>query len=172
MTYGINEVTKKLETQIHNFHLLQVVDVPEPSLPLKYVFVCRSDVDPPLLIDHLPHLVAAYNSNCLRDPIKLVTLPQGAELLLAQNLGIRRVTVIAIDTNYNDQHLASMLESVPTLTASWLSQPNASTSLIPTHIKHVRTTAPRDMKAAKDLRVQQKLDAKKKKLQNDAGARG
>lgn len=97
MIYGINEVTKRLETQTQHARRLEVVDIPQPPVPLRYIFVCRFDVDPPLLIDHLPHLVAAYNSNCPRNPIKLVTLPQGAELLLAQNLGIRRVAVIAID---------------------------------------------------------------------------
>lgn len=97
MIYGINEVTKRLETQTQNARHVAIVDGSEPLTLMKYVFVCRADVDPPLLIDHLPHLVAAYNSTCLRNPIKLVALPQGAELLLAQKLGIRRVTVMTID---------------------------------------------------------------------------
>lgn len=97
ITCGINEVTKKLELQTQNARRTTIGTVSTAPLPLKYVFVCRADVDPALLIDHLPHLVAAHNSNCLSHPIKLITLPKGSELVLAHTLGIRRLTVLAID---------------------------------------------------------------------------
>ncbi|KDR85470.1 hypothetical protein GALMADRAFT_234358 [Galerina marginata CBS 339.88] len=170
LIYGINEVTKRLETQTENARRPIILTVPEPSLtsptPLKSIFVCRADVDPALLIDHLPHLVAAHNSTSqLGKSVKLVTLPRGSELALAKILGIRRVTVLAIDKNYpHDQQLTSMLEQVPTITASWLSTTKAMPALVTTHVKHLRTTAPKDMKAAKELRNQGKSDAKKRKL--------
>jgi len=50
--------------------------------------------------------------------------------------------------------LKSMSEQVSTLSASWLSKP--APSLIATHIKQIRTTAPKDMKAAKMVRTQEK----------------
>ena len=57
----------------------------------------------------------------------------------------------------------SLLDSVPTLTASWLT-PQASTErFIPTNIKQVRTSAPVDMKAAKERRVEGKQAAKQRK---------
>lgn len=58
----------------------------------------------------------------------------------------------------------TMLEPVPILAASWLTQSNLTPSLIPTHIKHLRTTAPKDMKEAKEARMQGKATAKKRKL--------
>jgi len=55
-----------------------------------------------------------------------------------------------------------MLEPVPVLVASWLSNPTSLT-LIPTHIKHLCTSAPTDMKAAKEARNREKAKAKKAK---------
>lgn len=104
LLYGINAVTKRLEIQAQNARRCAVTPRPEsttlPPKSLKYVFVCRADVDPALLIDHLPHLVAAYNSTRPAQPIKLVPLPKGSELVIAQVLGIRRVTVLAVDVSF------------------------------------------------------------------------
>lgn len=103
LIYGINAVTKRLEDQSLRPPHMNVLTLPETSItppkPLKYIFVCRADVDPPLLIEHLPHLVAAYNSARPSQYAKLVPLPQGSESLLAQILGIRRVTVLGIDVS-------------------------------------------------------------------------
>jgi ribonuclease P/MRP protein subunit POP3 len=110
LTIGINQVTKKLESQVKAYRTTRVI---APDMQLEaagsgchvvVVLGCRADVDPPLLIAHLPHLVAAYNSSILSRPssadsplIKLVPLPKGAELLLAEALGLRRVAVVAFD---------------------------------------------------------------------------
>ena len=106
--YGINVVTKRLEEQTRMARRPIIALVPDtdqpaaenatPAAAVKYVFVCRNDVDPSLLLDHLPHLVAAYNSTRpLSSYTILVLLPKGAELSLAQALGIRRVSVFGID---------------------------------------------------------------------------
>ncbi|KAF8167617.1 hypothetical protein B0H34DRAFT_682528 [Crassisporium funariophilum] len=165
---GINEVTKRLETQAHNSRrpttvvLPEQLEITELPQPLKYVFICRADVDPAALIEHLPHLVASCNSGHTKDYIKLVALPKGSELVLAQALGIRRVAVLGIDVDYPDPSLELLLEPVPILAASWLSVPSLTRSLVPTHIKHLRTTAPKDMKATKEIRMQEKAAAKKR----------
>ena len=84
--------------------------------PIRTVLVCRPDIDPPILIAHVPYLVAACNSKgnhpssssskdendsgATHDPgarIKLVSLPKGAELKLAKATGLRRVSVLALD---------------------------------------------------------------------------
>ena len=102
--YGINAVTKRLEHQSHNLRRPTIV-IPtptveiQPSLPFKYIFVCRQDVDPAILVDHLPHLVASCNSAQASNHVKLVPLPKGSELVLAQTLGIRRVAVLGIDVS-------------------------------------------------------------------------
>ena len=106
---GINQVTKKLEAQIKSYRATIANASNENARPydsssaLVVIFVCRADVDPPLLIAHLPHLVAAYNSCLFSRPsprlglIKLVPLPKGAEFSLAEALGIRRVAALALD---------------------------------------------------------------------------
>jgi ribonuclease P/MRP protein subunit POP3 len=175
LVYGVNAVTKRLEIQTQSTRR-PTTSVPETSgqpsdtKPLKYVFVCRADVNPPLLVAHLPHLVAAYNSTNPSEYLKLIPLPQGAEISLAEALGIRRVTVLGIDVGWvDDLRLKSTSEQVSTLSASWLSKPPPS--LVATHIKHIRTTAPKDMKAAKILRTQEKAAAKeKKKNQNPSSS--
>jgi ribonuclease P/MRP protein subunit POP3 len=105
LTIGINEVTRKLESQIKSSRQTVIISdkctvsseySQQPRI--KVIFVCRADIDPPILVDHLPHLVSACNS--LRKPsdfVKLVPLPKGAELTLAAALGLRRAAVIAVD---------------------------------------------------------------------------
>ncbi|TFK36976.1 hypothetical protein BDQ12DRAFT_686182 [Crucibulum laeve] len=167
ITFGINEVTKKLEAQIRDARrtlLLKAESEATPTPSLKVLLVCRADVDPPLLIDHLPHLVAAYNSAQTQDTIKLVPLPKGAELTLADTIGVRRVAVLGFHTNFPAlQDLLSTLDPVPTLTASWLSAAQAGRPLIQTHVKQVRTSAPKDMKAAKEQRAAGKAAAKQRR---------
>jgi ribonuclease P/MRP protein subunit POP3 len=69
----------------------------------------------------------------------------------------------------------SLLDIVPILRASWLTPantlgPEIPTPLVPTHIKQVRTTAPKDMKVAKERRVKGRADAKKRTPQARAKA--
>lgn len=104
LVFGINEVTKRLELQTRAVRQPVIASWPEKpvgELPpaLKVIFVCRSDVNPTILVDHLPHIVAAYNASRPSSFVKLVPLPPGAELSLAQALGIRRVTVLGIDVS-------------------------------------------------------------------------
>ena len=110
---GINQVTKRLEHQARAYRqTLSATKTlmdngtyePPPSRPISIVFVCRADVDPPLLISHLPTLIASCNSsrNSLKDPeshppIKLVPVPKGSESLLADAIGLRRLAVLALD---------------------------------------------------------------------------
>jgi len=57
-----------------------------------------------------------------------------------------------------------MLQSVPIISAPWLVppvQPASPRPLIPTHIKQLRTSAPKDMKAAKEQRTKARAAAKK-----------
>ena len=95
-------MTKRLETQIRKRRNSTIItSTPNTALPdtqpdFCLIFTCRADIDPPLLVDHLPHLVAACNA-LQKDPVKLVGLPQGAEATLAKALGLRRVTIVGID---------------------------------------------------------------------------
>lgn len=108
LTFGINEVTKRLEAQSTSLRPRTTVPPSEATPaaehssppPLTHVFVCRADVDPPLLIAHLPELVAACNAPSPSTPplpVFLVPFPQHAEQTLAETLGVRRVSVLALD---------------------------------------------------------------------------
>ena len=106
ITVGINDVTKRLEMFAQSLH--QVHDT-APRSPIRVVFVCCADIDPPALVAHLPQLVATCNSiSTCSDPkaassssIKLVPLPKGAELALAKAIGLRRAAVLAIDVSFS-----------------------------------------------------------------------
>ncbi|KAJ7492462.1 hypothetical protein FB451DRAFT_1218376 [Mycena latifolia] len=162
LVIGINEVTKRLDAQIRA--------LPDSTpAPIKVIVVCRADVDPQILIDHIPHEVAAFNSSKPSEPIKVIPLPKGAEATLAKAVGIRRVSVMAMDTDTPGlAAFTSILDAVPTLTAPWLTSlaPSAEPiqqNLIPTHVKQLRTTAPKDMKMAKLLRAEGKAATKARK---------
>lgn len=72
-----------------------------------------------------------------------------------------------------------MLESIPLIVAPWLigmqtdgkkevdkqkNRQHSQKALIPTHVKQLRTTAPKDMRAAKLQRAKRRAEAKKKSI--------
>jgi len=75
---------------------------PPPASPLRYVFVCLSDINPATLVGHLPAAVAGWNGRnkaageADATGVRLVTLAKGAEALLAQALGVRRAAVVGV----------------------------------------------------------------------------
>ncbi|KAF7971696.1 hypothetical protein HWV62_20152 [Athelia sp. TMB] len=182
---GINEVTRSLEGQLTLARTpVTISGGPNPpaskdpqtanasastttqtplSPRIKLIFICRADIDPPLLIAHIPPLVATHNSiSRVEDAIKLVTLPRGAEASLGAALGLRRVAVLAVTEGAERLDLfGTLLPSVPTLTAPWR-VPTTSLKLAPTRVKQVRTSAPKDMKAAKEERAKGRAAAKLK----------
>ncbi|KAJ8523278.1 hypothetical protein ONZ45_g188 [Pleurotus djamor] len=158
---GINQVTRKLESQLRDLRMNQEAS-DLISKRVKIVFVCKDDIDPPILISHLPHLIAAYNSACISDPIKIATLPRNSEQTLAGALGLRRVAILALDaTSPSIDALFELLNPIPPLTSTWMT--GGDQYLIPTHVKQLRTTAPTDMKGSKEKRVAGRRAAKERK---------
>lgn len=111
-TFGINEVTRLLEDTSKSSRRRVIVDetgtAEQPNRQFSgLVLVCRGDVDPPILISHLPYLVAACNSahshsgttSQPTDQIWLVPLSKGAEISLTHAMGLRRVSVMAVDVS-------------------------------------------------------------------------
>ncbi|CAK5280586.1 unnamed protein product, partial [Mycena citricolor] len=176
LVVGINEVTRRLDEQIRSLRQTTVIQAEpsnEPSSevpkPIRLILVCRADVDPPILIDHIPHEVAAFNSACPAQPIKVVPLPAGTELELAKALHVRRAAIVALDCDAPRlAEFASILESLPIITAPWLTSTASAAparpakQLIPTHVKQLRTTTPKDMKMAKLVRSEGRAAAKAK----------
>jgi len=166
LTVGINEVTKKLELLSEQLQALGKTNRSKPvqatqTMSPQFIFVCRADVDPPALIAHLPSLVAACNSRIEDEAVSpsdvtlLVPFPPGSESTLANHLGFRRASVISIDRDApNLSIFDDILGSLPSLMAPWLSPAPSSnkSTLQPTHIKQLRTTAPKDMRKNKEKR--------------------
>ena len=106
---GINECTKDLEGMARAFRETLPAQVSDHSTPKRdscprIVLVCRGDVDPPILIGHIPSLVAACNSarHRLSDAAVtwLVPLSKGSESSLAAAMGLRRTSVMVIKVSY------------------------------------------------------------------------
>ncbi|KDQ63202.1 hypothetical protein JAAARDRAFT_29217 [Jaapia argillacea MUCL 33604] len=179
LIFGINEVTKRLESQVRANRQTIVFSNKETTVtelsPIRLILVCRADVDPPMLVGHIPHLVASCNSairgrgssGAHQDSIRLVPLPKGSEFILSEAIGLRRVSILAVDAAAPGlAALEALLGSVPVLSASWLTPQSLSApqerTLEPTHIKQLRTSAPKDVKAAKQLRAEAKKAAKER----------
>lgn len=103
---GINEVTKRLERQ--SAALRQPITTENKHLPIRLVVVCRTDVDSPMMIAHLPILVAACNSRPPSDDpthsaifpeVVMVGLPYGAEETLSAACGLKKVAAMAFDVS-------------------------------------------------------------------------
>jgi ribonuclease P/MRP protein subunit POP3 len=102
ITVGINEVTKALEKEIRSSRPTVVIPstaVDETHSLTRVVFICYADLDTPAFVAHLPQLVALCNSaRSEHHEIKVVQLPAGAQISLANALGyLKRVSVIALD---------------------------------------------------------------------------
>jgi len=99
---GINQVTKVLERQIQSVRTLAVLSGdpgPYQETPaLAAVFICSADIEPLILAEHIPHLVASCNSLAKQGPgkVKLVPLPKGSEPAVAHAVGLRRAAVIGV----------------------------------------------------------------------------
>ncbi|KAI8980755.1 hypothetical protein BD414DRAFT_493183 [Trametes punicea] len=173
LTVGINQVTKRLErlacsyrlTMKSNSEKTETSETPPPQCSY-LVLACRADVDPPNLIGHIPNLVAALNSwraaSASQRRTWLVPLPKGAEPTLAEALGLRRASIMLIeDSAPRFLTLEPLLQSIPLLTAPWLDSTHSSpcAALVPTHFKQLRTWAPKDMKANKEKRNQERATA-------------
>ncbi|KAI0715346.1 hypothetical protein C8Q76DRAFT_453485 [Earliella scabrosa] len=179
VVFGINEVTRRLEhisqsyregvTPVTTQQGARVPSTPPSTSSGRLVIACRADVNPPILLGHFPNLVAACNSmhqgSSSVSPGKtwLIPMSKGAEDTLADAMGLRRVSVMLIEnTIMNFSALEALLGNVPLLSAPWLCPPtrDRTFSLIPTHIKQLRTSAPKDMKAAKEKRFKERAAAK------------
>ncbi|EIW64352.1 uncharacterized protein TRAVEDRAFT_110159 [Trametes versicolor FP-101664 SS1] len=173
---GINEVTKRLETiaRPHRHMVNSDIDkdgeTAQGSIATsrdRLVVVCRADVDPPALVSHIPNLVATCNSR--REGggrTWLISLPKGAEHTLAGALGLRRAAAMLIEAPESFlPAIGPMLQNIPLLVAPWLeSRPSVpSMTLVPTHIKQLRTTAPKDMRNAKEHRARGRAAAKERR---------
>ena len=110
---GINEVTRRLEAVARSHRDILHADPQESIRPKdirahsRLVIVCKADVDSPLLIGHLPNLVAACNSRKKGDSEHsgtngtwLMPMLKGAEDVLAEAMGLRRVSILLLEVMF------------------------------------------------------------------------
>ncbi|KAI0095040.1 hypothetical protein BDY19DRAFT_915995, partial [Irpex rosettiformis] len=182
ITFGINEVTKKLEALAQTLRqsrtkvpteTLGASDSAQESIS-QLVLVCTGDINPPILVGHLPSLVAACNSarsNPEAGSTWLVPLPAGSERVLSFAAGLRRVSVLMLNSAFPEfEALRQFLGTTAILRASWLLPATCDLpqTLVPTHIKQLQTTAPKDMKAVKEMRTKRRAEAKDRRKQKKA----
>jgi ribonuclease P/MRP protein subunit POP3 len=187
ITLGINEVTKALEAEIRSSYQVVVTadTTSDTSQPLtSVIFICHADLDNPAIVAHLPQLIALCNSARPRGhKIKVVLLPAGAQSSIAHALGYpRRASVMALDVSpfglWSLRLLTILQNSTPGLgqlepllatvidhPASWLTSIQG-TALEPSHIKQLLTSAPKDMKAAKERRMQGRAAVKERRTKS------
>ncbi|KAH9898143.1 hypothetical protein C8Q73DRAFT_625182, partial [Cubamyces lactineus] len=180
LTVGINEVTKSLEQLASSYRRTIAPDTKQGAESVgrsdantprsRVVLACRADIDPPALMAHVPSLIAACNScpvaSTTQQRTWLVPLPKGAEYTLAEALGLRRASILLVeDSAPQFPLLEPLIQSIPIPTAPWLQPPMSGhgVTLVPTHIKQLRTTAPKDMKSAKDARSRARTAAKERR---------
>ncbi|WFD34623.1 ribonuclease P [Malassezia cuniculi] len=163
-TFGLNQVTKILQEEIKC-----TGERPAPRI----LFVCQGDAEPQSLVAHIPMLVCTYNAfaargrgrsvkdadsldhtlstapSSARPPLHLVPLPSGAEFLLSTAAGLRRLSCVLLDDDFSPaidmllMRVSAIIPEVPR--APWLEH----VRLEPTLVKHIATTAPTNMGAAR-----------------------
>ena len=139
LTIGFNTTTRYLETLAKRSNpgtkeiLCPVVATKNPAQysfdfasikPLAAIFVTRSS-QPPALYSHLPLLTkAASLAVPSSPPIRIITLPQGAEDRLKTTLGIPRVGMVGlIDGAPSASSLIELIrERVPEMEVPWLQE--------------------------------------------------
>jgi ribonuclease P/MRP protein subunit POP3 len=109
ITFGVNEVTKRLEVQAAEYRQPASLSNGTPKTrkaSIRFIFACAQDVDPPSMIEHLPLLVASCNASRSQprpeSDIFLVPLPKNAEGNLTEAAGLRRIAVLALDVSITD----------------------------------------------------------------------
>jgi hypothetical protein len=111
LVLGLNGVTKELSSLPYSSSTNEAPDT------VAYVFVCHPDISPPSLVAHLPALCAVYNGKLIARGrskdlgLRLVSLGKGAEYVLAQALGLRRVGVLAFKVRIGHASVAKKLAS-------------------------------------------------------------
>lgn len=128
MTIGFNSTVKALEEQasVHRMKLKNIKKHKESDNTIKkayikYVFVAKSDIRPPLLIQSFPTL-AFTASKSAEDRVKLVELPKGAMNRLSDSLKIPNTSIIGMTENVKEAgSLYNMIESnITDVKVPWL----------------------------------------------------
>jgi ribonuclease P/MRP protein subunit POP3 len=125
LTMGFNSTVKFLEAQAK-----------EPQKrPMRYVFVCKTEISPQLLVQQFPALCYTA-SNGIK--VKLIQLPRGAMSQLQEKLAMKCAILGMFDNDVISRSFKELLESVPDVEVPWLNNPKFREL----KVKMLETTAP------------------------------
>lgn len=149
---GFNEVTKQLEKQASAQH----------QATMKYVFVCKYDLSPPILYQHFPVLTftAAKGSST---SIKLVQLPKGSSQELADILQVKDASVFALNGEIPQAtELYKLLDTVTDVQVPFLSNHHFNQL----RVHYLSTSAPL-VNRKSDSKIKKATQPKKNRKPND-----
>lgn len=86
---GFNDTTSTLESLAKRH---------QHPLPLGYVFVCKYDISPRILVQHFPVLTYTASKGA-NSHIKLIQLPKGSAQRLSEALNISDTTILGVSIN-------------------------------------------------------------------------
>jgi ribonuclease P/MRP protein subunit POP3 len=139
VTLGFNSTVQKLESQVRG---KKAVDD-----PILYVFVCRLDISPPLLIQHFPNL--CYMAGSETQQVKLIQLPRGTVDKLESVTGEKLRIIGLKHSSAVSKGFIELLNDdtkVPGLDIEWL----RDIKFHKAKVNMVKTTAPIINKASKN----------------------
>lgn len=151
ITLGFNSTVKRLESQADEKR--QILTGQSKRLKkssdsnLKYVFVAKNDISPPILTQSFPVLCFTA-SQSLENRVKLVGLPKGSMDRLSSILNIKHTGIIGITENFTEaKPLLTLVDSIEDVDMPWLSAIFTDISSFTAYfhkpaIKVLATTAP------------------------------
>lgn len=90
------------------------------SIYIKYVFVAKAEISPPILTQHFP-LLSFTASKSRLDRVKLIQLPRGATRKLSETLGVPNTTIIGLTGDLREaKPLYALADRVENVEAPWL----------------------------------------------------
>lgn len=125
MTLGFNSTIKRLESQADEKRQILTGQSKRPRNSfdsyLKYVFVAKNDISPPILTQSFP--VLCYTaSQSLENRVKLIELPKGSMERLSSILNIKHTGIIGITENFTDaKPLLTLVDGIKDVDMPWLS---------------------------------------------------
>ncbi|KAL3898742.1 MAG: hypothetical protein SGCHY_002530 [Lobulomycetales sp.] len=131
LVVGANMITKTLQNAIDDVNSVA---------PLDLILVCRADVENYQLYSHIPTMACLTTSD--EHPVYLCALEKGSEKLLADALGLRRVT--AIGFKHDSPPVANLLKLVKDsglapVNLPWLQTARNDAILVPPAVKSLQT---------------------------------
>lgn len=170
ITIGFNSTVQRLEKQASHKRAKvgnkKIKADDSDSSYIKYVFVAKAEISPPILTQHFP-LLSFTASKSRQERVKLVQLPRGATKKLSETLGIPNTTIIGLTGDIREaKPLYALADKVENVEAPWLEGLFGGADEVYFHkpaLRVLATTAPMGKKAEGKEKGKQKSKGGKRK---------